>query len=165
MCEILARRADGSAVSRPADESGRPGGRRAAAGNTVCGASCRRHFTSTLTLEKGSEVSFHTPQEYEQFAGTGSGPRATFGSDSERSSSITSCSRSSPSILTGLKVRRRPDRRRHRDLLLRLLRGGPTGQTVGKSALGIRVISLSDDQPIGYGRALIQSSVGSSPRS
>jgi uncharacterized RDD family membrane protein YckC len=34
--------------------------------------------------------------------------------------------------------------------------GGPTGQTVGKRALGIRVISLDDGGPIGYGRAFIR---------
>jgi uncharacterized RDD family membrane protein YckC len=34
--------------------------------------------------------------------------------------------------------------------------GGPTGQTFGKRALGIRVISLDDGGPIGYGRAFIR---------
>lgn len=34
--------------------------------------------------------------------------------------------------------------------------GGPTGQTVGKRALGIRVISLDDGGPIGYGRGFIR---------
>lgn len=36
------------------------------------------------------------------------------------------------------------------------LEGGPTGQTLGKRALGIRVISLEDGGPIGYGRAFIR---------
>lgn len=36
------------------------------------------------------------------------------------------------------------------------LEGGPTGQTVGKRALGIRVISLDDGGPIGYGRGFIR---------
>jgi uncharacterized RDD family membrane protein YckC len=36
------------------------------------------------------------------------------------------------------------------------LEGGPRGQTLGKSAMGIRVISLADGQPIGYGRAFIR---------
>ena len=36
------------------------------------------------------------------------------------------------------------------------LEGGPRGQTVGKSALGIRVISLETGDPIGYGRAFIR---------
>ncbi len=34
--------------------------------------------------------------------------------------------------------------------------GGPTGQTIGKRMLGIRVISLDDGGPIGYGRAFIR---------
>jgi uncharacterized RDD family membrane protein YckC len=34
--------------------------------------------------------------------------------------------------------------------------GGLTGQTLGKRALGIRVISLDDGGPIGYGRAFIR---------
>jgi len=34
--------------------------------------------------------------------------------------------------------------------------GGPTGQTVGKRALGIRVIDLKRGGPIGYGRALLR---------
>jgi uncharacterized RDD family membrane protein YckC len=37
-----------------------------------------------------------------------------------------------------------------------LLEGGPTGQTLGKRALGIRVISFEDGGPIGYGRAFIR---------
>ena len=36
------------------------------------------------------------------------------------------------------------------------LEGGPTGQTLGKKALGIRVISLDSGGPIGYGRAFIR---------
>jgi uncharacterized RDD family membrane protein YckC len=36
------------------------------------------------------------------------------------------------------------------------LEGGVRGQTFGKSAMGIRVISLADGQPIGYGRAFIR---------
>jgi uncharacterized RDD family membrane protein YckC len=34
--------------------------------------------------------------------------------------------------------------------------GGPTGQTVGKRALGIRVISFDTGGPIGYGRAFVR---------
>jgi len=34
------------------------------------------------------------------------------------------------------------------------LEGGPRGQTVGKSAMQIRVVSLDDGQPLGYQRAL-----------
>lgn len=34
--------------------------------------------------------------------------------------------------------------------------GGPTGQTPGKQALGIRVIDFSTGGPIGYGRAFIR---------
>jgi uncharacterized RDD family membrane protein YckC len=34
--------------------------------------------------------------------------------------------------------------------------GGPTGQTVGKKALGIRVIDFSTGGPIGYGRAFVR---------
>ena len=34
--------------------------------------------------------------------------------------------------------------------------GGPTGQTVGKRTMGIRVISLDDGGPIGYGRGFIR---------
>jgi uncharacterized RDD family membrane protein YckC len=37
-----------------------------------------------------------------------------------------------------------------------LLEGGPTGQTLGKRALGIRVISFQDGGPIGHGRAFIR---------
>ena len=36
------------------------------------------------------------------------------------------------------------------------LEGGASGQTVGKKALGIRVVSLSDGDRIGYGRAFIR---------
>jgi uncharacterized RDD family membrane protein YckC len=34
--------------------------------------------------------------------------------------------------------------------------GSPAGQTLGKRALGIRVISFADGGPIGYGRAFIR---------
>jgi len=34
--------------------------------------------------------------------------------------------------------------------------GGPTGQTLGKRALGIRVIDFNNAGPIGYGRAFIR---------
>jgi uncharacterized RDD family membrane protein YckC len=34
--------------------------------------------------------------------------------------------------------------------------GGPTGQTVGKKALGIRVIDFKVGGPIGYGRGLVR---------
>jgi uncharacterized RDD family membrane protein YckC len=37
-----------------------------------------------------------------------------------------------------------------------MLEGGPTGQTLGKRAMGIRVISFEDGGPIGYGRAFIR---------
>lgn len=37
-----------------------------------------------------------------------------------------------------------------------VLEGGPTGQTVGKRALGIRVIDLARGGPIGYGRGFIR---------
>lgn len=36
------------------------------------------------------------------------------------------------------------------------LEGGASGQTLGKRALGIRVISLDDGGPIGYGRGFIR---------
>ena len=36
------------------------------------------------------------------------------------------------------------------------LEGGRRGQTLGKQALGIRVIGLSDGRPIGYARALVR---------
>ena len=36
------------------------------------------------------------------------------------------------------------------------LEGGARGQTLGKRALNIRVITLSDGRPIGYGRALVR---------
>jgi uncharacterized RDD family membrane protein YckC len=36
------------------------------------------------------------------------------------------------------------------------LEGGPTGQTLGKRALAIRVIDIETGGPIGYGRALIR---------
>jgi uncharacterized RDD family membrane protein YckC len=36
------------------------------------------------------------------------------------------------------------------------LEGGASGQTLGKRALGIRVISLEDGGPIGYGRGFIR---------
>lgn len=35
--------------------------------------------------------------------------------------------------------------------------GGPTGQTLGKKALGIRVIDFGAGGPIGYGRAVVRS--------
>ena len=34
--------------------------------------------------------------------------------------------------------------------------GGPTGQTFGKKAMGIRVIDFKTGGPIGYGRAFIR---------
>lgn len=34
--------------------------------------------------------------------------------------------------------------------------GGPTGQTIGKRALGIRVIDFDTGGPMGYGRALLR---------
>jgi uncharacterized RDD family membrane protein YckC len=34
--------------------------------------------------------------------------------------------------------------------------GGPTGQTIGKQALGIRVIDFKAGGPIGYGRGLVR---------
>ena len=34
--------------------------------------------------------------------------------------------------------------------------GGPTGQTLGKRALGIRIIDFNNGGPIGYGRAFIR---------
>jgi uncharacterized RDD family membrane protein YckC len=34
--------------------------------------------------------------------------------------------------------------------------GGPSGQTLGKSAMGIRVIDFNTGGPIGYGRALLR---------
>lgn len=37
-----------------------------------------------------------------------------------------------------------------------VLEGGPRGQTVGKKALGIRVVSLASGEPIGYVRGLIR---------
>lgn len=37
-----------------------------------------------------------------------------------------------------------------------LLEGGARGQTLGKSALGIRVISFENGGPIGYGRGFIR---------
>jgi uncharacterized RDD family membrane protein YckC len=37
-----------------------------------------------------------------------------------------------------------------------LLEGGATGQTVGKKAMGIRVIGFDTGGPIGYGRATIR---------
>jgi uncharacterized RDD family membrane protein YckC len=36
------------------------------------------------------------------------------------------------------------------------LEGGPRGQTLGKMAVGIRVISFADGGPIGYGRAFLR---------
>lgn len=36
------------------------------------------------------------------------------------------------------------------------LEGGPTGQTFGKKAMQIRVVSLADGQPLGYQRALLR---------
>jgi uncharacterized RDD family membrane protein YckC len=37
-----------------------------------------------------------------------------------------------------------------------MLEGGPTGQTVGKRALGIRVIDFRAGGPIGYGRGFLR---------
>lgn len=37
-----------------------------------------------------------------------------------------------------------------------MLEGGPTGQTLGKKALGIRVYDARSGGPIGYGRAFIR---------
>ena len=43
--------------------------------------------------------------------------------------------------------------------------GGPTGQTLGKKALGIRVYDFRQGGPIGYGRASCARSASTSPRS
>ena len=37
-----------------------------------------------------------------------------------------------------------------------VLEGGPTGQTLGKRAMGIRVIDFNTGGPIGYGRAFLR---------
>jgi uncharacterized RDD family membrane protein YckC len=37
-----------------------------------------------------------------------------------------------------------------------LLEGGPTGQTIGKKAVGIRVVSMQTGGPIGYGKSFIR---------
>ena len=37
-----------------------------------------------------------------------------------------------------------------------ILEGGPTGQTLGKKALGIRVVSFETGGPIGYPRAFVR---------
>lgn len=37
-----------------------------------------------------------------------------------------------------------------------VLEGGPKGQTIGKKALGIRVVGLATGEPIGYGRGLVR---------
>ena len=37
-----------------------------------------------------------------------------------------------------------------------ILQGGPTGQTLGKRALGIRVVSFQTGGPIGYGKAFVR---------
>jgi len=36
------------------------------------------------------------------------------------------------------------------------MEGGPKGQTLGKQALGIRVVDISAGGPIGYGRAIVR---------
>lgn len=36
------------------------------------------------------------------------------------------------------------------------LEGGPTGQTLGKSAMGIRVVDIDTGGPIGYGRGFVR---------
>jgi uncharacterized RDD family membrane protein YckC len=41
-----------------------------------------------------------------------------------------------------------------------LLNGGPTGQTIGKRVLGIRVVSYQTGGPIGYGKAFVRWLVG-----
>ena len=40
-----------------------------------------------------------------------------------------------------------------------LLEGGPTGQTVGKKAVGIRVVSMQTGGPIGYGKSFVRTLV------
>ena len=42
-----------------------------------------------------------------------------------------------------------------------MLEGGPTGQTLGKKAVGIRVISMQTGGPIGYGKAFVRTLVRS----
>lgn len=37
-----------------------------------------------------------------------------------------------------------------------VLEGGPSGQTIGKKAVGIRVVSMQTGGPIGYGKAFIR---------
>ena len=40
-----------------------------------------------------------------------------------------------------------------------LLEGGPTGQTIGKKAVGIRVVSMQTGGPIGYGKSFVRTLV------
>ncbi len=40
-----------------------------------------------------------------------------------------------------------------------LLEGGPTGQTIGKKAVGIRVVSMQTGGPIGYGKSFARTLV------
>jgi uncharacterized RDD family membrane protein YckC len=44
-----------------------------------------------------------------------------------------------------------------------ILEGGPTGQTLGKRALGIRVIDFRAGGPIGYGRGFLRNIARSCP--
>lgn len=42
-----------------------------------------------------------------------------------------------------------------------MLEGGPTGQTLGKKAVGIRVVSMQTGGPIGYGKSFVRTLVRS----
>ena len=42
-----------------------------------------------------------------------------------------------------------------------ILEGGPTGQTLGKKAVGIRVVSMQTGGPIGYGKAFVRTLIRS----
>ncbi len=110
----------------------------------------------TLKLEKGSAVSFAT-QPVQDYTGKGSGPRAGFW---RRFAGLLI-----DSILIGIvagvltAVLKTPGEALGvvvQASYFTYLVGSPRGQTFGMSAMGIRVISLQDGQPIGFGRAFVR---------
>jgi uncharacterized RDD family membrane protein YckC len=108
--------------------------------------------------EKGEAMSFTEAQQSPGYAGRGTGPRAGFW---RRFAALVV-----DGILLGivdviLEILFSSGLAEALILLVSItyfttLEGGPRGQTVGKSALGIRVISLDTGGPIGYGRAFIR---------
>ena len=91
--------------------------------------------------------------------GKPSGPRSGFWRQVRRARSSTawsSRSRTSSSSRRSTTRRRTCCRSSSASSYFTYFEGGPTGQTLGKRALGIRVIDFKGGGPIGYARGLVR---------